>query len=109
MDEVDSGVEMHAEVVVLVVFSWDVQREGHMLLRMLDMDILAGSQDGLDSMFCMGRGLLLSVSRLSAASRFPMKMDLRVVWSSYTHSMSSGKTSWGGRVLNPGWVGLTPG
>lgn len=49
-----------------------------MFLWMFDVDVLTGGQYRLDFMFCMGKVVLLSVSRLSAASRFPMKMDLRV-------------------------------
>ena len=38
---------MHADIVVLVVFPWNIEQVRDMLLGMADMNVLAGSQYGL--------------------------------------------------------------
>ena len=45
VDEVRRGVEVQAQVVVLVVLARDVQRVGDVLLRVPDVDVLAGGED----------------------------------------------------------------
>jgi hypothetical protein len=49
VDEVDGSVEVNAQIVVLVVLAGDVERVGHVLLRVADVDVLAGSEDTLDA------------------------------------------------------------
>lgn len=54
MDEADGGIEMHAQVIVLMVLAGNVECVGDVLLGVADMHVFAGGQYRLDSMFCVG-------------------------------------------------------
>ncbi len=47
VDKISGGLKMHADIVVLVVFPWNIEQVRDMLLGMADMNVLAGSQYGL--------------------------------------------------------------
>lgn len=51
MDEIDGRVEVHTQIVILMVFARDVETVWDVLLGMSDVDVLASCQHGLNPVF----------------------------------------------------------
>jgi hypothetical protein len=98
VDEVGGGVEVQTEIVVLVVLARDVERVGDVLFGVADVDVFAGGEERGDVVLWVVGEVLLRVCRFYAASRLPMKMPPLLLEGYSTHSMSSGKTWWAGRL-----------
>jgi hypothetical protein len=43
-DEIGGSLEVNAEVIIWMVFAWNVQGEGYIIFGMLDMNVFAGGQ-----------------------------------------------------------------
>lgn len=62
MNKVASCAEMHAEIVVLMVLTRNVEGVGDVLFRVTDVDVFASSQQGTNVVLYICYEILRSVS-----------------------------------------------
>jgi hypothetical protein len=79
MDKVSSFVKMKAKVEIFMIFSRDIQRLSDLVPRMAQRHSFSCSQNRLDGVLLVVRGVLLRIEVLCAASRLPMKRPPELV------------------------------
>lgn len=53
VNKIGCSIEMKTKIVFLMVFPWDVESERYFFLGVTNVNVLAGSENGSNFMFCL--------------------------------------------------------